>query len=51
MRCGTVRSTILIALSLLYAPLAAEAPRKAMPVIGYLHYASPSTAPTCTWGL
>jgi len=46
MRCGTVRSTILIALSLLSAPLAAEAQRKAMPVIGYLHFASPSLAPT-----
>ena len=46
MKCGTVRSTLLIALSLLYAPLAAEAPRKAMPVIGYLHVGSPSYAPT-----
>jgi len=46
MRCGTVRSIILIALSLLSAPLAAEAQRKAMPVIGYLHFASPSTSPT-----
>jgi putative ABC transport system substrate-binding protein len=46
MRCGTVRSTILIALSLLSAPLAAEAQRKAMPVIGYLHVGSPSYAPT-----
>ena len=49
MKCGTVRSTILIALSLLSAPLAAEAPRKAMPVIGYLHFASPSYAPTAVF--
>src|SRR5215813_8137553 len=46
MRCSTVLSALLIALSLLAAPLAAEAPRKAMPVIGYLHWASPSLAPT-----
>src|SRR5437870_2535878 len=49
MRCGTVRSTLLIALSLLYAPLAAEAPRKAMPVIGYLSFASPGYAPTAAF--
>ena len=30
----------------LMAPLAADAQRKAMPVIGYLHFASPSLAPT-----
>src|SRR5262249_31929869 len=41
MRCGTVRTTILIALSLLYAPLATEA-QPPLPVIGYLSQRSPT---------
>jgi hypothetical protein len=35
-----------LALGLLAAPLAAEAQQKAMPVIGYLHFASPGLAPS-----
>jgi len=37
---------VTLILAILVAPLAAEAQRKAMPVIGYLHFASPSLAPT-----
>jgi putative ABC transport system substrate-binding protein len=46
MRCGTVRSVLIIALSLLCAPLAVEAQRPAkVPRIGYLSAGSP-TSPT-----
>ena len=37
---------VTLALGLLVVPLAAAAARKAMPVIGYLHVASPSFVPT-----
>ena len=42
----TMALLITLALGFLVAPLTAEAQRKAMPVIGYLHWASPSLAPT-----
>ena len=46
MRCGTVRTTILIALSLLYAPLATEAqPPTKVHRIGRLSGWSPSPDP------
>jgi putative ABC transport system substrate-binding protein len=38
--------TLTLAISFLVVPLAAEAPRKAMPVIGHLSFASPGYAPT-----
>jgi len=44
MRLSPVGLIATLALALLVAPLAAETPRKAMPVIGYLHFASPSHA-------
>src|SRR5262244_3557616 len=37
---------LILTLAIVVAPLAAETPRQAMPVIGYLHFASPSLAPT-----
>jgi putative ABC transport system substrate-binding protein len=40
------RLTFVVVLLFFAATLAAEAQRKAMPVIGYLHFASPSTSPT-----
>ena len=43
---STLGCMVTLTLSLLAVPLAAEAQRKAMPVIGYLHFASPSLAPT-----
>ena len=44
MRCGTVRSVLIIALSLLCAPLAVEAQRPAkVPRIGYLSAGSPAS--------
>ena len=42
----TAGCVVLLTLSMLATPLAAEAQRKAMPVIGYLHFASPSYTPT-----
>jgi putative ABC transport system substrate-binding protein len=45
----TLGLLIILTLGFLVAPLAAGAPRKAMPVIGYLHFASPSYAPTAVF--
>ena len=46
MRLSTIGALLTLAIGFLVASLAAEAQRKAMPVIGYLHFASPSLAPT-----
>ena len=46
MRLSTVGLMLALALGFLVASLVAETPRQAMPVIGYLHFASPSLAPT-----
>src|SRR5262249_30715750 len=46
MRRSVIGLIISLALGLLVASLAAEAPRKAMPVIGYLASGSPGLAPT-----
>jgi hypothetical protein len=45
MRLSAVGLIVTLTLAIFAATLAAEAPRKAMPVIGYLHFASPSLAP------
>jgi hypothetical protein len=45
MRRSAVGIIVTLTLAIFAATLAAEAPRKAMPVIGYLHFASPSLAP------
>src|SRR5215468_1046358 len=46
MRLSAVGLMLALALGFLVASLVAETPRQAMPVIGYLHFASPSLAPT-----
>jgi len=46
MRLSTIGALLTLAIGFLVVSLAAEAQRKAMPVIGYLHFASPSLAPT-----
>src|SRR2546429_3502357 len=46
MWCTVIGCIVALTLNLLAAPLAAEAQRKAMPVIGYLYVATPSLAPT-----
>jgi putative ABC transport system substrate-binding protein len=46
MRLSAVGIIVTLTLAIVAATLAAEAPRQAMPVIGYLHFASPSLAPT-----
>jgi len=46
MRHSVIGLMLTLALGFLVASLAAETQRKAMPVIGYLHFASPSLAPT-----
>src|SRR6516164_884437 len=46
MRLSTVGLMLALALGFLVASLVAETQRKALPVIGYLHFASPSLAPT-----
>ena len=46
MRLSTIGALLTLAIGFLVASLAAETQRKAVPVIGYLHFASPSLAPT-----
>jgi putative ABC transport system substrate-binding protein len=46
MRLSAIGLMLTLAIGFLVASLAAEAPRQAMPVIGYLHFASPRLAPT-----
>src|SRR5262252_11175293 len=46
MRLSTLGALLTLAIGFLVVSLAAEAQRKAMPVIGYLHFGSPSLAPT-----
>src|SRR5215510_14188763 len=48
MRLSAIGLILSLALSRFVVPLAAEAQWKAMPVIGYRHFASPSLAPTPT---
>ena len=46
MRLSTIGALLTLAIGFLVASLVAETPRQVMPVIGYLHFASPSLAPT-----
>src|SRR5262252_10774633 len=46
MRLSTLGALLTLAIGFLVASLTAEAQQKAMPVIGYLHFGSPSLAPT-----
>jgi putative tryptophan/tyrosine transport system substrate-binding protein len=48
MRRSAIGLLVTFALAILVAPLAAETQRKEMPMIGYLHFASPSFTPTPT---
>src|SRR5215471_13358941 len=43
---STIGALLTLAIGFLVASLTAEAQQKAMPVIGYLHFGSPSLAPT-----